>query len=423
MQEKRLQPYSRTTSGIAGERANKVKWWRVGEEHSGLRVEAFIARVCPHLAPLSNVASLLRRRLVTMGPLPERRASEPLPTSGEQGLPWRALGAVEGPKLQLHKAKFGERLVADTYIHLNYDVATATDQRPSPPNEREERGNKAERMKETVPEYEKRSIRNSILYKDDHFLAINKPVGLAVQGDGIDVVSLLPYLQHFDDDTVTADEPPRLVHRLDKHTSGVLLLARNRKAASHLGALFCAKGQVRKTYWAVVTKRPSPPEGRIQEPLKKLKFLGGDKTVTCDFDDPDGQKSITEYYSLGHAGQLAIVGLEPLTGRSHQLRVHCASSLGAPILGDVKYGPGVPEELVPLVGAKVDMHLHAKEIRFLGAKGKQVHISAPLPRHWKATLKELHMSEQGCVKLQEERSSFSATAQAEDELIDRKSVV
>jgi len=440
----KLGPYSKTVSGVHGERSRAVKWWRVGEEHAGLRVEAFVARQCPRLAPISNVAALLRRKVVSLGPAPARRPANSVLSNateaidGKEGAGWRALApakAEQAPEIEQRWAKFGDRLKAGAYIHLNLDVALGERENVRTSGEEgkretgrrsgegegergregdggEERGKKAERMKELIPDYTKKEIRSSVLYKDAHFLAINKPVGLAVQGDGVDLVSLLPYLQHFDDDTVTAEEQPRLVHRLDKHTSGVLLLARNRRAASHLGALFTAQGRVKKTYWAVVSKRPDPPEGRVRQPLKKTKFLGGDKTVPADFDDAEAQKAITEYYTLGYTGNIAVLGLEPMTGRSHQLRVHCASALEAPILGDVKYGPGVPEELEHLFGRKMDMHLHAKEIRFQGAGGKQLHITAPLPLHWRKTLRKLQLTEHACMELQELRSNYSEEALA-----------
>ena len=133
-----------------------------------------------------------------------------------------------------------------------------------------------------------------------------------------------------------APDRPRLVHRLDRDTSGVLLLARTPGTAAKLAAAFRTRA-VEKTYWAVVAGRPVPPEGRIDLPLRRIGGARGERTEIADRDDKDAARAITDYRTLDHAGQkLAWLELRPLTGRTHQLRVHCVA-IGAPILGDVKY--------------------------------------------------------------------------------------
>ena len=126
------------------------------------------------------------------------------------------------------------------------------------------------------------------------------------------------------------------MHRLDRDTSGVLLLARTPGSAAKLAALFRSR-DVEKTYWAVVAAPPVPAEGRIDLPLKRIGGARGERTAPAERDDKDAARAITDYRTLDHAGQkLAWLELQPLTGRTHQLRVHCVA-IGAPILGDVKY--------------------------------------------------------------------------------------
>src|SRR6185437_9637050 len=178
-----------------------------------------------------------------------------------------------------------------------------------------------------------RDVQRMVIYRDDSVLVLNKPAGLAVQGGpGI--------TRHLDAwlDAVRFGAPdrPRLVHRLDRDTSGVLLLARTPGTAAKLAAAFRGR-DVEKTYWAVVAGRPVPPSGRIDLPLRRIGGARGERTEIADRDDKDAARAITDYRTLDHAGQkLAWLEMRPLTGRTHQLRVHCVA-IGAPILGDVKY--------------------------------------------------------------------------------------
>ena len=170
-----------------------------------------------------------------------------------------------------------------------------------------------------------------VIYRDADIIGINKPAGLAVQGGSKTerhLDGMLDFLQ-FD-----ADDRPRLVHRLDKDTSGVMLLARNRLTAAQLGDAFKTK-ETRKVYWAITAGIPDIESGTINMPLTKG---GGQGKERVFVDEEEGKEAITEFKVLERAGKrLALVALWPRTGRTHQLRAHMAA-LGTPILGDGKYG-------------------------------------------------------------------------------------
>jgi 23S rRNA pseudouridine955/2504/2580 synthase len=226
-----------------------------------------------------------------------------------------------------------------------------------------------------VAERDARTLQAAVLYKDDDVLAINKPAGLAVQGGtGLDrhLDAMLDALQF------EAAERPRLVHRLDRDTSGVLLLGRSARAAAELAEAFRRK-DCRKVYWAVVAGVPKPSSGRIDLALAKLPGRAGERMVP----DDEGKAAVTEYRVLDHAGkQAAWLELRPLTGRTHQLRAHCAA-MGTPILGDRKYGgdgAGLP-------GADIarGLHLHARSIELPRSGGAILRVTAPPPPHLAAT--------------------------------------
>ena len=219
-------------------------------------------------------------------------------------------------------------------------------------------------------------VRNAVLHRDEAVIVIDKPAGLAVQGGtGTERhLDLLLDALRFD-----AAERPRLVHRLDKDTSGVLVLARSAAAAAALAAAFRGK-TVRKVYWALTVGVPKPRQGRIDLALAKLMGSGGERVVA---DDEDGKRAITFYRTVAHAGaKIAWLALEPLTGRTHQLRAH-AASIGTPILGDGKYGAALAHPAgVPNARR---LHLHARAIEFPHPGGKRLAVTAPLPPHLRDT--------------------------------------
>jgi 23S rRNA pseudouridine955/2504/2580 synthase len=227
-----------------------------------------------------------------------------------------------------------------------------------------------------VSERDARSLQQAVLYKDADVLAINKPAGLAVQGGtGLDrhLDAMLDALRF------GSPERPRLVHRLDRDTSGVLLLARHVRAARELAEAFRRK-DCRKVYWAVVVGVPKPAAGRIDLPLSKLPGRAGERMAP----DDEGKNASTEYRMLDHAGrQVAWLELRPLTGRTHQLRAHCAA-IGTPILGDRKYGGTA--EFVSAQQAARRLHLHARSIALRRADGRTISVTAPPPPHLAAIL-------------------------------------
>jgi tRNA pseudouridine32 synthase/23S rRNA pseudouridine746 synthase/23S rRNA pseudouridine1911/1915/1917 synthase len=203
-----------------------------------------------------------------------------------------------------------------------------------------------------------------LLYRDGLALVIDKPAGLPVHagpGGGPNLEAL------FDQLRFGLPQPPALAHRLDRDTSGCLILGRHRKALSKLGRLFSG-GQVEKVYWAVVAGAPAAPEGSIELALRKETRRNGWRMVP----DPEGgREARTEYRLLGRGDGRSWLELRPRTGRTHQIRVHCAA-LGCPLLGDPVYGSGGPAPL----------QLHARSVSFpLYPSRAPVGATAPVPPH------------------------------------------
>lgn len=244
---------------------------------------------------------------------------------------------------------------------------------------------KAPKPKAKLDENIIRETQSWVLHKSDNVIAINKPAGLAVQGgsklkDHLD--ARMSALQ-FD-----ADAQPKLVHRLDKDTSGVLLLGRSAKAATALSLAFAGK-RMTKIYWALVMGVPEIREGEIFGALAK----GGDdyeKMAVFDQDEAeevDAKDALTSYRVIEALGKrLAVVELQPITGRTHQLRVHMAQ-MGHPIVGDGKYGGR--DAFIEGLDVSQQLHLHARRVQIRSVMGEAIDITAPLPPHMKKTFKEL----------------------------------
>ncbi|MGH6981227.1 MAG: RluA family pseudouridine synthase, partial [Stellaceae bacterium] len=165
--------------------------------------------------------------------------------------------------------------------------------------------------------------------------------------------------------------------RLDKDTSGVLVLARGAAAARFLTQAFRDK-ETKKIYWAILVGVPKPYEGRIDRRLAKLPGPAGERVVEVE-DEDDGKRAVTDYRTIAHAGdKIAWVAMNPITGRTHQLRAHMAA-IGTPILGDGKYG-GAAAHPVGAADAR-KLHLHARAIAIPHPKGGVLRVTAPLPPH------------------------------------------
>ena len=223
------------------------------------------------------------------------------------------------------------------------------------------------------------SMQKIVIYKDDDIIVLNKPAGLAVQGGSKTtrhVDGLLDALRF------EKNEKPHLVHRLDKDTSGVLVLARSANIASKLTNAFKTRA-VHKVYWAIVSGKPKVASGKIDAPLTKKQ-----DQVVVDFEH--GDPAISLYNVIDSAGQKATwLALSPLTGRTHQLRVHLTEVLKTPILGDNKYGKKT------LSGMGKGLHLHARAIEIKNPRtGKLIQVIAELPAHIKETFHLLGFDEQ-----------------------------
>ena len=228
-------------------------------------------------------------------------------------------------------------------------------------------------------------IEQSILYEDDEVLLLNKPFGLAVQGgtgtrrhiDGM----LAGMVDRF-------GERPRLVHRLDRDTTGVLLVAKTRQAAAKLGRTFQTRAAA-KTYWALVKGVPRPPQGKIEAALVKASGPDGDRVRKARPGEQDKAMHATTHYSVIDRAthKCAWVSLKPVTGRQHQLRAHMAS-IGHPIIGDLKYLEGDQTGLENALEQK--LHLHARRLIIPHpSSGEQIDVTAPLPQHMRDSLSKL----------------------------------
>ncbi len=221
---------------------------------------------------------------------------------------------------------------------------------------------------------ERRFFDSMILHEDKDIYVLNKPSGFAVQGGTKTHHHLDGLLMGLG---AEKGERPLLVHRLDRDTSGVIVIAKRRAVASALGKLFATRN-VKKTYWAVVKGVPHPMQGRIDVALVKAKGDDGDRMrASREGEEEDEQRAVTQYAVLDHAAKIAAwMSLRPQTGRQHQLRAHM-DHLGTPILGDNKYNgdSNLPD------GVENQLHLHARRLVFPHPRGGTVDVTAPLPEH------------------------------------------
>ena len=217
--------------------------------------------------------------------------------------------------------------------------------------------------------------RSLVLYEDDEVLALNKPSGLAVQGGTKTSVHVDRLLSVWGEGM----ERPRLVHRLDRDTSGVLLLGKGPVAAAKLAGAF-ARRKAKKTYWAIVCGTPHPVEGVIEMALVKMGIGDRELMVQAEPKDPRAEAADTEYVTLSRAAdRSAWLALRPHTGRTHQLRAHM-KAIGHPILGDPKYGDEKSGEL----SGKLTLQLHARRIEIPHPSRGTLIVEAPLSTEMRA---------------------------------------
>lgn len=220
-------------------------------------------------------------------------------------------------------------------------------------------------VKRRPPPLSAEEIQARVLHRDGLILVIDKPAGLAVHAGP----SKAPNLEEcFDDLRFGLPRPPSLAHRLDADTSGVLVLGRHPKALSKLGRLFSGRS-TEKTYWAVVEGTPPADDGVFAMPLLKVNTRSG---WSVKVSDKDGQPSITRYQVMGRGPGITWLELKPETGRTHQIRVHCAAA-GCPVVGDRLYGTAEPMK---------QLHLHSRGIVLpLSSSKPPVVVTAAPPPH------------------------------------------
>ncbi len=271
-----------------------------------------------------------------------------------------------------------------------------------PPLKIEEAVAKPAVKRAVVSDTDARSIRQMTIFEDKHVIVLNKPYGLAVQGGSGTKHHVDGMLMSMADEK---GDRPLLVHRLDRDTSGVLLIARTRKMASDLGELFRSR-QTKKIYWSVVEGVPKPNQGRISLFLAKGAGMGDDrrgpkqprvrrdpeKMRIAKHGEEDAQHSVTFYATVDKVSpRLAWLSMKPITGRTHQLRAH-AEAIGHPIIGDPKYGTrpeNDPRRSDPLraIPSQVEQKLHllARRLILPHPKGGTIDVTAPLPPHMQTT--------------------------------------
>lgn len=238
---------------------------------------------------------------------------------------------------------------------------------------------RARPVRRALSDEETEFARNLVIHKDDQAIVINKPPGLATQGGTRTenhVDGLLDAL------AFEKEDRPKLVHRLDKDTSGALLLGRTARAAAFFAKSFASR-TARKVYWALVVGVPDIDDGMIDLPLAKQPGTGGEK---MHVDEENGLPSRTRYRVVERAGNRAAwLEVQPHTGRTHQIRVHLAA-IGHPIVGDGKYG-GKDAFLTGTISRK--MHLHSRRIRVDHPDGGRIDVHADLPPHFAESLHDL----------------------------------
>ncbi|HEV2596513.1 MAG TPA: RluA family pseudouridine synthase [Sphingomicrobium sp.] len=276
---------------------------------------------------------------------------------------WSRTGQL---RLSGNKAVPGDRV--ETGQEIRFPAAVSEPQRPA----------RSRPKPEALTTDEERYVRDMVIHEEANAFVLNKPPGLATQGGTKTTQHLDRLLEGLADERGR----PKLVHRLDKDTSGALLVARNARSAGHFAKAFSGR-TARKIYWAIITGVPDVEQGTIDAPLSKQPGTGGEK---MHIDEEAGLPAKTRWRVIDRAGnRAAFVELQPLTGRTHQLRAHMAA-IGHPIVGDAKYG-GAEAFLTGGISRK--LHLHARRIRIDAPDGGKIDVTAELPSHFAESLETL----------------------------------
>jgi 23S rRNA pseudouridine955/2504/2580 synthase len=280
---------------------------------------------------------------------------------------WARTGQL---RLAGKRAVPGDRLEAGQEIRVpSLEAAPARTSRP-------------QARREILTEDEQQFVRDMVIYEDEGAFVLNKPPGLATQGG----TKTNQHLDRLLDGLADERGRPKLVHRLDKDTSGALLVARTARSAGHFAKAFSGR-TARKVYWAIIVGVPDAEEGVIDAPLAKQPGTGGEK---MHVDHEAGLPAKTRWRVIDRAGNRAAwVELQPLTGRTHQLRAHMAS-IGHPIVGDAKYG-GAEAFLTGGISRK--LHLHARRIRIDAPQSGKIDVTAQLPSHFAESIATLGFEE------------------------------
>src|SRR3954449_3322162 len=279
---------------------------------------------------------------------------------------WARTGQL---RLNGKKATPGDRIEAGQEIRIPpLQVQPSRTARPQP-------------KRDPLSEDETQFVRDMVIHQDQHAFVFNKPPGLATQGG----TKTHNHLDRLLDGLADERGRPKLVHRLDKDTSGALLVARTARSAGHFAKAFSGR-TARKVYWAIVVGVPDADEGMIDAPLAKQPGTGGEK---MHISPEHGLPAKTRWRLVDRAGNRAAwVELQPLTGRTHQLRAHMAA-IGHPIVGDAKYGGA---EAFLTGGTSRKLHLHARRIKIDAPDGGAIDVSAELPGHFAESLTMLGFS-------------------------------
>jgi len=237
-------------------------------------------------------------------------------------------------------------------------------------------------------------IMNDLLYKDDNILILNKPAGIAVQGGNKVKISIDDLAEYF---KFNLEDKPKLVHRLDRDTSGILVMARNTPTAKVLSEMFKASGTIKKYYLALCHGYPNQSEGTISIPLAKTKF---DKEIVS-YSSEIGDRAITHYKVLKHNTKFSLIKFQIITGRTHQIRAHCGIS-GIPVIGDNKYNCEYFDKVQSILSNKNftlntkrltqykynKLCLHSQEIEF-ELFDKKIIVNAPIPIDFQLMINKL----------------------------------